>query len=118
MKKIEREKIMSRFIEDPLYVVYRDGDVVYASQDISSCRAYVQQKRREDLEFVKEEYGVSEEDAPLTANCMAGYVGDAESYHIKVIYDENIDEDGNVMIDGTEYDITTLIDLAVTYYEE
>lgn len=118
MKKIEREKIMSRFIEDPLYVVYRDGDVVYASHDISSCRAYVQQKRREDLEFVKEEYGVSEEDAPLTANCMAGYVGDAESYHIKVIYDENIDEDGNVMIDGTEYDITTLIDLAVTYYEE
>ena len=109
---------MSKFIEEPLYVVYRDGDVVYASQDISSCRAYVQQKRREDLEFVEDEYGVSEEDAPLTASFMAGYVGDTESYHIKAIYDENIDEEGNVMIDGTEFDITTLIDLAVTFCED
>lgn len=109
---------MSRFIEDPLYVVYRDGDVVYSSQEVSDCKAYVQQKRREDLEFVEDEYGVSEEDAPLTASFMSGYVGDAESYHIKAIYDENIDEDGNVMIDGTEYDITTLIDLTVTCCEE
>lgn len=75
------------------YIVVQDLMLVFASYEIEDCQDYIAKLRQEDLDYIAEEYGISESESPFTANFMAGYEGDAESAEIFCV--EEFDEDDN-----------------------
>lgn len=82
------------FLEYTVYVVLSAGEAVFASYDEDDCDQYIGQAEEEDMEYIEDEFDISEEESPRTANFMAGYYGDAGDMEVVSIDNDDFDEDG------------------------
>lgn len=80
----------------PIYVVYLEGEAVYASEDRDDCEGYIEGLLDDDIDYVEDEFGISEEDNPDAVHVMAGYYGDGASAEIVTIRQDDIDEESEI----------------------
>ncbi len=106
-------------INFPVYVVFVENEAVFASEEYDDCDGYIDKLEEEDIDYIEEEYGMSEEDAPDTVHFMAGYYGDAQGAEIVTIDEDDVDEDSQeIQTDYGTLLIPELQDLLAKNYDE
>lgn len=95
-----------------VYVVLREGEVVFASEDREDAEGYAESKGFEARAEVLDEWGIddpSEKDV-FEADWQAGFDGDC--YEVEAVNLSNLTEDDKVMVsDGTEIDVSDILTL-------
>lgn len=95
-----------------VYVVLREGEVVFASEDWEDAEGYAESKGFEARAEVLDEWGIddpSEKDV-FEADWQAGFDGDC--YEVEAVDLSNLTEDDKVIVsDGTEIDVSDILTL-------
>lgn len=86
------------------FVVVMDSDIKYVSTDKEDCENYIENLRQEDLDYIEEENGISEDENPDAARFMADYEGDAES--AEIVYVPGFDDDDEFYDEDLEITFT------------
>lgn len=95
-----------------VYVVLREGEVVFASEDREDAEGYAESKGFEARAEVLDEWGIddpSEKDV-FEADWQAGFDGDC--YEVKAVDLSDLPEDDKITVsDGTEINVSDILSL-------